>query len=210
MHKKIAEKLNLNENLLLEEMLKKSSKYAYSIISGTERESISPLKNIEIEALKLMVNGIGNSVSGLIELGPEHFRFEDTRELFMLLKKEIEEVESKEKKINFPIEISSVDIGSDEVKKLYNYIIFSKLRYKDEDSICNEVLSNLKRIFISGKIEEIRNKMIELENTQKKIRLSMEKTKTGDTEEKEIEDKIDELNYEINELEKEKRKLVIT
>ena len=38
----------------------------------------------------------------------------------------------KEKKINFPIEISSVDIGSDEVKKLYNYIIFSKLRYKDD------------------------------------------------------------------------------
>ncbi len=208
--KKIAEKLNLNENLLLEEMLKKSSKYADSIISGTERESISPLKNIEIEALKLMVNGIGDSVSGLIELGPEHFRFEDTRELFMLLKKEIEEVEPKEKKINFPIEISSVDIGSNEVKKLYNYIIFNKLRYKDEDSICNEVLSNLKRIFISGKIEEIRNKMIELENTQKKIRLSIEKTKTGDTEEKEIEDKIDELNYEINELEKEKRKLVIT
>ncbi|MBC8388109.1 MAG: DNA primase [Actinobacteria bacterium] len=208
--KKIAEKLNLNENLLLEEMLKKSSKYADSIISGTERESISPLKNIEIEALKLMVNGIGDSVSGLIELGPEHFRFEDTRELFVLLKKEIEEVESKEKKINFPIEISSVDIGTDEVKKLYNYIIFSKLRYKDEDLICNEVLSNLKRIFISGKIEEIRNKMIELENTQKKIRLSIEKTKIGNTEEKEIEDKIDELNYEINELEKEKRKLIIT
>ncbi|GAH28356.1 unnamed protein product, partial [marine sediment metagenome] len=205
-----AEKLNLNENLLLEEMLKKSSRYVDNIISDTGKESISPLKNIEIEALKLMINGIGNSVSGLIELGPEYFRFEDTKELFILLKKEIEEVKLKREKINFPIEISSVDIGSDEVNKLYNYIVFSKFRYKDEDLICNEVLSNLKRIFISGKIEEIRNKMIELENTQKKIRLSTKETKMGGTEEKEIEDKIDKLNYEINELEKEKRKLIIT
>jgi DNA primase len=208
--KKIAEKLNLNENLLLEEMLKKSSRYVDNIISDTGKESISPLKNIEIEALKLIINGIGNSVSGLIELDPEYFRFGDTKELFVLLKNEIEEVKLKGEKINFPIEISSVDIGSNEVKKLYNYIVFSEFRYKDEDLICNEVLSNLKRIFISGKIEEIRNKMIELENTQKKIRLSTKKTKMGGTEEKEIEDKIDKLNYEINELEKEKRKLIIT
>ncbi|MCL4418315.1 MAG: CHC2 zinc finger domain-containing protein [Actinobacteria bacterium] len=73
--KKIALKLNLKENLLVEQMLKKShikKDKTYSASNGInddykETESISPFKNIEIEALKIIINGIGSKFENLLD-----------------------------------------------------------------------------------------------------------------------------------------------
>ena len=48
------------------------------------------LKRVEIEALKLMVNGPGSRMDDFLELGPSYFKFEDTKELYSALKKEID------------------------------------------------------------------------------------------------------------------------
>ena len=120
---------------------------------------------MEIEALKLMVNGPGSRMDDLLGIRSPFFRFEDTRELYNALKNEIKEAGKNNKKINFPIKISSGALENTETKKLYNYILFSELYY-DEDDIdlaSNEILNNLKKDHLSDEIEYVRKKMLEYE-----------------------------------------------
>lgn len=215
--KKIALKLNLKENLLVEQMLKKShvkKDKTYSASNGVnddykETESISPFKNIEIEALKIIINGIGSKFKDLLDIGPEHFKFDDTRKIYEAVRAEIEVQNKKEQKLNFPIEISSNKLEKEDEKKLYNLILFSSINYTDSDLASLEVYNNLKKIYISDQVEEIKKQLLKLENYSKEFNKQ-------DLESQEIKDKgvrlankIRELSYKLNDLEQEKRNYIL-
>ncbi|MCJ7665897.1 MAG: toprim domain-containing protein, partial [Actinobacteria bacterium] len=210
--KKVAQKLNFKENLLLEEMRKKemakssSPKNYWSSIDENkdrvEKEKITPLKKVEIEALKLIINGLGEKFYELLELGPQFFRFEDTRELFSILKKEISQLGEGNKKINFPIKFSSGALENAEVRKLYNFILFSELHYSDDeiDQASTEILNNLKKINLSEEIEYVRKRMLEYEDSKKG---------SNDEEIARLDSKYDNLYQRLIKLEQEKQKLGI-
>jgi len=176
--KRVAYKLNLKESLLLEEMLKKEHEQKDRAVhwdrdNDIEKkksvgEDVVPLKKIEIEALKLIINGLGDQIDELLSLGPDHFRFDDARELYLIVRDEIRKVKEDNKKINFPIKITSGAVENEEVRRLYNFILFSKPYFKDQNlkKLSKEIISNLKGIRISEEIEKIRKKMIEYEKNK--------------------------------------------
>jgi DNA primase len=222
--KKISQKLDLREDLLIEQMLKKS----YLNLSGSrnydeggkESEAISPLKNIEIEALKILINGTGNKFDELLNIGSEYFKFDDTKKLYELIEREIEEKKKEEFKINFPLEISSNKLENDDLRKLYNFLMFIPVNYTNPDLMGSEIYNNLKRIHISDQIDYIRKQMLKLENYMKEIRKLKENFKESMKEnnassiddvkikEEKIENKIRELSLKLNDLESEKRKYI--
>jgi DNA primase len=215
--KKIALKLNLKENLLVEQMLKKShikKDKTYSASNGInddykETESISPFKNIEIEALKIIINGIGAKFKDLLDIGPEHFKFDDTRKIYEAVRAEIEAKNKKEQKLNFPIEISSNKLEKEDDKKLYNLILFSSINYTDSDLASLEVYNNLKKIYISDQVEEIKKQLSKLENYSKEF--NKQDLESQEIKEKEVRlaNKIRELSYKLNDLEQEKRSYIL-
>ncbi len=210
--KKVAQKLNLKENLLLEEMQKKemaqnvNQKNYWNNIEednyNGKSEKVTPLKKVEIEALKLIINGQGKKFDELLELSPQYFRFEDARELFSILKEEIGQSGEGNKKVNFPIKISSGALENAGARKLYNFILFSELHYSDDeiDPASVEILNNLKKIHLSEEIEFVRKKMIEYEDA---------KRGSNDEEISKLDRKHDSLYQRLIKLEQEKQKLGI-
>jgi DNA primase len=209
--KKIAWKLDLRENLLIEELQKKINKTREAksypgrrIDSDVDKknENMLPVKKIEIEALKLIIKGAGKRTGDFLELGPEFFHFEETRELYRMLRQEIINAGSGNRKVNFPIELPSAVLENSEVKKLYNYILFSEFYFRDNelDRVGKEILDNLKRIHLSEEIEYVRRKMIEYEDAKKK---------SNDEEIGEIERKYDSLYQRLIDLEHKKQNLGI-
>ncbi|MEA2015715.1 MAG: DNA primase [Actinomycetota bacterium] len=208
--KKVAQKLNLKESLLMEEMLKKKyrsgSKRVYRELdySGRDKKEkdngVIPLKRIEIDTLKLIINGPGKRIDELLDIGPDYFRFEDTRQLYIIVRDEILGCRKDNKKVNFPVKISSGALESEDVKKLYNNIIFSEPHFTDQniDQASDEVINNLKVIRISEKIEDIRKKMIEYESS---------KSAAGNRENKDFDSSYDQLYRRLIELEKERMSL---
>jgi len=210
--KNVAEKLNLKESLLLEEMLKKEYDHKKRAVRWDKdydiekKESVNgniiPLKRIEVEALKLIINGLGDRINELLSLGPDYFRFEDTRQLYLIIRDEILRAREDNKKVNFPLKITSGAIENEDVKKLYNYILFSESHFKNQNIslVSNEIINNLKGIRISEEIEKIRKKMIEYEKN---------KNAGSGIKNKEAASKYDELYLRLIELEKEKMNLRI-
>jgi DNA primase len=210
--KKVAQKLNLKENLLLEEMRKKEmaqsndpKNYWNNIEEDKnkgKKEKATPLKKVEIEALKLIINGQGSKFDELLGLSPQYFRFEDSRELFSILKEEIKLAGEGNKKVNFPIKISSGALENAEVRKLYNFILFSELHYSDDeiDPASVEILNNLKKIHLSEEIEYVRKKMLEYEDAKRGSNVE---------EISKLERKYDSLYQRLIKLEQEKQKLGI-
>jgi len=210
--KNVAEKLNLEENLLLEEMLKKEHDHKNRAVpwdkdydigkKESANENIIPLKRIEVEGLKLIINGLGDKVDELLSLGPDYFRFEDTRQLYLIIRDEISRAREENKKVNFPFKITSGAIENEDVKKLYNYILFSESHFKNQNIslVSNEIINNLKGIRISEEIENIRKKMIEYEKN---------KNAGSAVKNEEAASKYDELYRRLIELEKEKMNLRI-
>jgi DNA primase len=215
--KKIALKLNLKENLLVEQMLKKShvkKDKTYSASNGInddykETESISPFKNIEIEALKIIINGIGSKFKDLLDIGPEHFKFDDTRKIYEAVRAEIEVKNKKEQKLNFPIEISSNKLEKEDEKKLYNLILFSSINYTDSDLASLEVYNNLKKIYISDQVEEIKKQLSKLENYSKEFNKQDLEGQENKDKGVRLANKIRELSYKLNDLEQEKRNYIL-
>lgn len=215
--KKIALKLNLRENLLVEQMLKKShikKDRTYSASDGInddykETESISPFKNIEIEALRIIINGIGTKFKDLLDIGPEHFKFDDTRKIYEAVRAEIEAKNKKEQKLNFPVEISSNKLEKEDEKKLYNLILFSSINYTDSDLASLEVYNNLKKIYISDQVEEIKKQLSKLESYSREF--NKQELESQEIKDKGVRlaNKIRELSYKLNELEQEKRKYIL-
>jgi len=176
--KKVAQKLNIKESLLLEEMLKKrhknrGSQTYWRRVPRDEEEaaagsSIVPLKRIEMDALRLLINGLGSKIDDLLDMGPDYFRFEDTRCLYQIVRNEIIKAKEESKKINFPVKITSGAIENEDVRKLYNHILFSEPYFINQniDLVSSEIINNLKGIRISEKIEDIRKKMIEYEKNK--------------------------------------------
>jgi DNA primase len=209
--KKISWKLDLRENLLMEALQKKISK-AYEAKSYTgeinrdnaykKNENMLPVKKIELDALKLIIKGAGKLTGEFIELGPEYFHFEETRELYTILRQEIKKAGSENRKLNFPIELSSAALENEEVKKLYNQILFSDiyLNSTELDILGKEILNNLKRFRLSEEIEYVRKKMLEYEDAKKKS--------NGEEVDK-IESKYDSLYQRLIELEQKKQNLGI-
>ena len=210
--KRVAQKLNLKESLLMEEMLKRQFDSRNKIVNrGRDEntgkkeyrdENIVPLKRIEVEALKLIINGPGNKIDEFLDLGPDYFRFEDTRQLYLIIRNEVARAKEDNKKINFPIKITSGTVENEDVRKLYNNIIFSEPHYtnQDIDLVTSEIINNLKQVRISEEIEDIRTKMMEYE-----------KNKNAGVEKKDdTSSKYDELYQRLVELEKEKMNLKIT
>ena len=209
--KRVAQKLNLKESLLMEEMLKKQYDSRNKIIhtggdqttgkKEHEGENIVPLKRIEVEALKLIINGPGNKINDFLNLGPDYFRFEDTRQLYLIIRNEVARAQENNKKINFPIKITSGTVENEDVRKLYNYILFSEPHYTSQnmDLVASEIINNLKQVRISEEIEDIRTKMMEYEKNKN----------AGGKIKDDIASKYDELYQRLVELEKEKMNLKI-
>ncbi len=209
--KRVAQKLNLKESLLLEEMLKKEydrrSKTVHwggdynSEKQESGSESIIPLKRVEVEALKLIINGLGNKINELLNLGPDYFRFEDTRQLYLIIRNEFARAKEDNKRINFPIKITSGAVENEDVRKLYNYILFSEPHFIDQNInlVGSEIINNLKQVHISEEIENIRKKMIEYEKSKN----------AGGARNDALASKYDELYQRLIELEKEKMSLKI-
>ena len=209
--KRVAQKLNLKESLLMEEMLKRQYDSRNKIIhtggnQNTEKkehgsENIVPLKRIEVEALKLIINGPGNKINDFLNLGPDYFRFEDTRQLYLIIRNEVARAQENNKKINFPIKITSGTVENEDVRKLYNYILFSEPHYTSQnmDLVASEIINNLKQVRISEEIEDIRTKMMEYEKNKN----------AGGKIKDDIASKYDELYQRLVELEKEKMNLKI-
>lgn len=212
--KKIAPRLRLKENMLIEEMLKiqlrkkgsqfsekynneKESKNSYSEFLS---KNMNPQKRLEIEALSLIINGSDYPDLEILNLPLDYFKFEDTKELFKLLKSLIYEQIDLKKNLNFPILISSDTLENENIRKLYNYIYFSNKNYTHEKDSCKEVILNLKKLFLSEKIEKIKNKISEIEQIIRENKLSGNENK--DTVN--LENKIDEYYKELISLENEK------
>ncbi len=209
--KRVAQKLNLKESLLMEEMLKKHEARSSRIYwdegySGEEKEAgtsgMVPLKRIEVEALRLIINGLGSKIDELLGMGPDYFRFEDTRQLYLIIRNEIVRAREDNKKINFPVKITSGAVEKEDVRKLYNYILFSEPHFADQDVdlVSSEIINNLKGIRISEEIEDIRKKMIEYEKSRS--------TDSG-MKDDEFSSKYDQLYQRLIELEKERMNLRI-
>jgi len=175
--KKVAYKLNLKESLLMEEMLKKRfSRDSARVRSNQENrgkkeenDSVFPLKRIEIDILRLAINGLSSRIDEIVNMGPGYFKFDDTRKLYMIISEKIKKAKEENKKLNFPVKISSGAIDDEGVKKLYNNILFSEPHFTDQniERVSSEVINNLKLIRISEKIEDIRKKMIEYEGNKR-------------------------------------------
>jgi hypothetical protein len=167
-----------------------------------KKEKATPLKKVEIEALKLIINGQGSKFDELLGLSPQYFRFEDSRELFSILKEEIKLAGEGNKKVNFPIKISSGALENAEVRKLYNFILFSEFHYSDDgiDPASVEILNNLKKIHLSEEIEYVRKKMLEYEDAKRGSNVE---------EISKLERKYDSLYQRLIKLEQEKQKLGI-
>ena len=210
--KKVAQKLNLKESLLFEEMLKKKYKnetarrYGNRGYGSEEKEAVSetiiPLKKVEIEALGLIINGLSTRIDELLDLGPAYFKFDDTRELYLVIRDEIIKTINAGEKVNFPVKITSGKIVNEEARKLYNNILFSETQFADRDNdlAACEIINNLKGIRISEEIEDIRKKMIEYEKSR-----SMDKD-TADGDDK-LACEYDRLYQRLIELEKERMNL---
>ncbi len=253
--KKISEKLNLRESLLIEQLVKKirtmSSASSYAgqagttgagagnLISpdfanrenvqsqmhegsGSERQAadsiysgITPAKNLEIEALKILINGLGQDFEKLCNIGAEYFKYEDTRRLYETVRDTIAEMQGKNNPINFPLEISSNKLEGEQVKKLYNLVQFSPLNYSDYNLACREVLYNIKRLYLSDRAEETRQQLKKLENYNKKFRElannlnNPESSKEYILKKEKIDNRIKELTHKLSELEAEKRKYLL-
>jgi hypothetical protein len=211
--KKVAQKLNLKESLLFEEMLKKKyknetgRKYDSNMRFGSEEkevvpESIVPLKKVEVEALRLIINGLGTRIDELLSLGPDYFKFDDTRELYSVIRDEIIKARNAGEKVNFPVKISSEKLINGEARKLYNYILFSETQFADRDNnlAAIEIINNLRGFRILEEIENIRKKMIEYEKSR-----SMNEGAYDDK----LACEYDRLYHRLIELEKEKMSLKI-
>ena len=127
--------------------------------SGRDEENagFSPAKNLEIESLKILINGLGEDFNQLLEIGAEHYRYEDTKKLYEVIRGIFAEGQKQGVVINFPLEISSNKLEGEQVKKLYNLIQFSPLNYSDYNLACREVLFNLKRLYLTNRAEEMDN-----------------------------------------------------
>ncbi|MCJ7473341.1 MAG: hypothetical protein MUP02_11195, partial [Actinobacteria bacterium] len=119
-----------------------------------------------------------------------------------ILKEEIKQSGEGNKKVNFPIKISSGALENTEVRKLYNFILFSEFHYGDDgiDAASLEILNNLKKIHLSEEIEYVRKKMLEYEDA---------KRGSNDEEISKLDRKYDSLYQRLIELEQEKQKLGI-
>ncbi|MBM3699366.1 MAG: DNA primase [Actinobacteria bacterium] len=174
--KKISLKLGLAESLIMEQLLKKmkiksGSKYSEGTTenSSARDKSISPARNIEFEALKILINGAGKHFGDIVEIGEEYFRFDDTKEIYNIIKDIIKSSKDSNLTLNFPLEISSDKLKGESLKKLYNMIVFSPLNYSDYDFASGEVLKNLKKLYISDKIEQVKQLLKKYENFKKDL-----------------------------------------
>lgn len=224
--RKISDKLKLRESLLFEQLIKKMQKRTlkYSKFDraaedvksfhgtrGKEVEnnidsSLYPIRNIEIEALKILINGIGEKYDDILTIGSEYFRFKDTKKLYEILREEININKVNKNTINFPVQISSDRLEDDSLKKLYNLIVFSPVSYSDHDLASREVFNTLNRVFIIDKIEEIKNLLSKLENYLKNLNKIEDKKEDLLERKKKADAKILELNLSLKELETEKIK----
>ncbi len=181
--KKIAGKLNLKESMLLEEMLKKQidkkssgdNKYEHgedereeNPYEEFESRNLSPQKKKEIEALQLLIHG-HDTDNIILDLNTGLFRFEDTRRLFEKVQRKIKQAGEIKEELNFPLIISSEELEDDNLSKIYNYIYFSDPGFLNFEKICEEVESNLKKLFLNEKIELLKNKISSIEKKIKEI-----------------------------------------
>jgi DNA primase len=171
--RKISERLGLRESLLVEQLSRKISTRAkrrdLTYTRNTEKEPVIPARNLEIEALKILLNGVGDKLYDLLDIGPEYFKFDDTRRLYEIIRQEFDDLDNSDKKINFPLEISSNKLEGEEIKKLYNLIIFSPVNYSDFNLAEEEVYNNLKRLSINEKIDDIKSRLKKFENYKKQV-----------------------------------------
>jgi hypothetical protein len=145
----------------------------------------------------------------LLVIGPEHFKFDDTRKIYETVRAEIEDKNKKGQKLNFPVEISSNKLEKEDEKKLYNLILFSSINYTDSNLASLEVYNNLKKIYVSDQVEEIKKQLSKLESYSREF--NKQELENQEVKDKGVRlaNKIRELSYKLNELEQEKRKYIL-
>ncbi len=200
--KKISEKLNLRESLLVEQLAKKISNLARrkELVEQKDntKEQVIPARNLEVEALKILLNGIGDRLYELLDIGSEYFKFDDTRKLYEIIRDEFNYLHKDGRKINFPLEISSNKLEGEEIKKLYNQIIFSPVNYSDYNLAEEEVYNNLRRLNINEKIDAAKARLKKFENYKKQIeKLKKQMIEKGEVK---IKGKDPDKSYSLEEL----------
>ena len=161
--KKVAERLKLNESHLVEQFSKKISlnnkKVKVSDIAGSQstEEQSMPSRTIEKEALKILIHGAGSKFFDLLNIGIDHFRFDDTKKLYEIIKDEFEKIKNAGKSLNFPLEISSNMLEGEHLKKLYNDIAYNPVNYSDYDLASEEVFNNLRKLYLDDRIDEVKS-----------------------------------------------------
>ncbi len=172
--KKISVRLDIKEDLILEELQRKSSKpnkkfkINLNLNDGKSSMPKSNLKKIEIEALYLIIQGSDTMIENIEKINEEYFRFADTKKLFLIIRETIRSLKKNKKEINFPVEISSDKLIDEQIKILYNNIFFNTKTYSDEKGSSTEVLLNLKKLFIADKITLLKKEMLDIELKIKK------------------------------------------
>lgn len=221
--KKIALKLNLKESVLLEEMLKKKlNNKRNKIISWSQKEgsekqrdkqdifnnsNLSPQLKVEVEALKLIIHGFDYERRILIELDEELFKFDETRNLFKLIKQIFSKAVSENRQLDFPVVISSSFIKDEKVSNLYNFIYFSSPEYSNKEKACLEIASNMKVFFLNEKIEKLKNEIAAIEKEMREIKAASLAAKKNDDYIDELEKKYSK-NFELL-IELENKKLLL-
>jgi len=211
--RKISEKLKLREALLFELLIKKMQKKilkssAFEKPGAKPEDPVSnyPSRNIEIEALKILINGIGEKFEDILALGEDYFKFKDTKTLYEFIVGAVNRQKKDNSIVNFPLQISSSEFEDDSVKNLYNLILFSPISYSDYDLASREIFNNLNRIYISDKYEEVKIYLKKGENYIKNLnKMTLEKEDLLIRKQK-AEEKIKELSLKLKELEVEKFK----
>lgn len=177
------------------------------IKSKDDFAKLYPVRNIEIEALKIIINGIGSKFEEILNLGSQYFRFNDTRALYEIVIKEVSEAKSKNINVNFPIEISSNKLEESSVKKLYNLIVFSPIHYSDYDMASEEVYNNLRYLYLSDKIDEIKQELKKIENFLIKAKDDQNFNEELAIKKQKAEEKVKQLNIQLKDLELEAIKI---
>ena len=203
----LKKKLNNKRNKIISWSQKEGSEKQRDKQDIFNNSNLSPQLKVEVEALKLIIHGFDYERRILIELDEELFKFDETRNLFKLIKQIFSKAVSENRQLDFPVVISSSFIKDEKVSNLYNFIYFSSPEYSNKEKACLEIASNMKVFFLNEKIEKLKNEIAAIEKEMREIKAASLAAKENDDYIDELEKKYSK-NFELL-IELENKKLLL-
>ena len=155
--------------------------------------------------LSLIINGNENAIKELENIDEDYFRIEDTKRLFLIIKEKIADSSNGTDALKYPLEIEETAIKHDGVKKLYHFIVFAGSKKTGDEPASREIFINLKKLYLSDRIEKARKETIKIIDNIK----SLDSSNKDDIAERknDLEKEQDKFYRMLIEFEKEKMKL---